>query len=173
MIKNNRVLSIIWRPRETVEAGSFKVEISDLAGVELTPQKNISNQEATTSSPQFVSSEEYVVNPESIATTTGVASTAAIAISTVAVLAQSAAQGISFAYLAKLILFLEFMSYFALISSPHTNFLKSLFENMFSIIHLDLIPNINEYLFEVRDSSEAYGFTKSRARALEVGAFLP
>jgi hypothetical protein len=90
----------------------------------------------------------------------------------VALLGQTAAQGISFSYLAKMILFLEFISYLSLISAPHTNFLKSLFENMFDIVHLDLIPNVNQYLFKIRENSAAYGYTKERARNLDVGAFL-
>ena len=138
----------------------------------LVEEERIDNTEAEVNTPQYLDESDIPLpNSKALGASLGTGAQSALAISSVAVLASSVSS-LSFVFLAKLIQFLEFISYLALISAPHTEYIKGLLDGLFNIVHFDLIPNFNEYIFKPRPNAEAYSIVKSRYRDLEIGNFI-
>ncbi len=76
--------------------------------------------------------------------------------SALAVMVVAGCCGISFMYLAKLIQFLEFVSYFILFNTDMGGKLNGFFYELYEVMQFDPIPNINEFLFSTRDHAEGY-----------------
>lgn len=79
--------------------------------------------------------------------------------------------GLSLVYLIKFIWFLELITYLIFINANFGQSLSKQHRTLYDIVHFDLIPNINEYLFSIRENENSY-FFKGKITEIGVSGFL-